>query len=68
MNNSEVDDSQLINRYLRGDDEAFVILYDRYRKVLYSFYLKSLSGDKALADDLFQQTWIKGRIKSLAEV
>lgn len=64
MSIDEVDDSQLISSYLAGDDDSFTVLYERYRKVLYSFYLKSLSGDRALADDLFQQTWLKV-IKSL---
>ena len=59
MAESKLEDNLLIKRYLDGDEEAFAILYEKYKKVLYSFYLKSLSGDGALADDLFQQTWVK---------
>ena len=52
-------DSQLINEYLNGNNIAFDELYSRYKKPLYAYLNKMLPGQHAVADDLFQQTWIK---------
>ena len=55
----EVDDSVLISGYLSGKDEAFTVLYERYKSLLYNYLNRLLNGDRSRADDLFQQTWIK---------
>lgn len=56
MNN--VTDQQLIHLYLEGDSEAFSTLIDRYKDKIYtSIYL--LVKDKYLAEDIFQDTFIK---------
>ena len=55
----EVDDSILIKEYLSGNDQAFTMLYGRYKSLLYSYLNRLLDGDRSRADDLFQQTWIK---------
>lgn len=52
------DDAALIKNYLRGDQEAFQYLYERYRKPLYG-YLNRLLDNSALVDDLYQKTWMK---------
>jgi len=53
------DDLKLIRRCLAGDQDAFPVLYGRYRLQLYSYLGKMLPGDTHLVNDLFQQTWLK---------
>lgn len=51
-------DPQLIHLYLDGDSDALSILVERYKDKIYtSIYL--LVKDKYLAEDLFQDTFIK---------
>jgi RNA polymerase sigma-70 factor (ECF subfamily) len=45
-------------RLRRGDPDAFDALLARYQNRLYRYLLR-LAGDAALADDLFQQTWLR---------
>lgn len=52
-------DSQLITRWRDGDEAAFHRLYERYRRPLYAYLNRLVSGDHALADDLYQQTWVR---------
>ena len=55
----DLSDLELIERYLKNDNKAFEVLYERYRKQLYSYLTRMLSGQHALVDDIFQKTWIK---------
>lgn len=59
MDSGSVPDSELVKRCTDGDDEAFEMLYNRYRLQLYSYLNKLLPGQTATVDDLFQQTWVK---------
>ena len=52
-------DHDLIKAYLRGDADAFTVLYERYKRQIYSFLLKMLAENSSAVDDLFQQVWIK---------
>lgn len=52
-------DTGLIRLFLEGDVESFNILYGLYKKPLYSYLNKLIPGQPHLADDIFQQTWIK---------
>lgn len=56
---AEFSDIELIERYLANDYDAFDILYNRYRKQLYAYLNRLLPGQHSVADDVFQQTWIK---------
>jgi len=57
---SPTSDRALITRYLRHDDaSAFNELYARYRKQTYAYLNRLLSGRQAVADDVFQQTWLR---------
>ena len=58
-NKNELPDEQLIALYLGEDDEAFEILYGRYKNAVYSYLNKLMPGQIALVDDLFQQAWMK---------
>ncbi|AYC33317.1 RNA polymerase sigma factor [Pseudomonas cavernae] len=50
-------DVELLRRYRRGDAEAFGLLYARHRLGLFRF-LCGLCGDPALAEEVFQDTWL----------
>jgi RNA polymerase sigma-70 factor (ECF subfamily) len=54
----ETTDSQLIEAYLRGEREAFTVLYTRYERALFTFVL-SLGGTREQAEDIMQQTWMR---------
>ncbi len=49
---------RLLQRYLDGDDDAFGALVARYESRLYAFIVRMV-GDAHLAEDVFQQTFIK---------
>lgn len=51
-------DEQLYTRFRKGEAAAFDDLYQRYRKPLYLFLLRSVSRP-ADADDLFQELWTR---------
>jgi RNA polymerase sigma-70 factor (ECF subfamily) len=50
------DDAELMRAYAAGDPGAFERLYARHKGPLYR-YLVRQCRDRALADDLFQETW-----------
>jgi RNA polymerase sigma factor (sigma-70 family) len=53
-----LNDSELINRYMDGDEQSFEILLNRYKSKIYtSIYL--FVKDQALAEDIFQEVFIK---------
>lgn len=56
-----MNDSELIERYMNGDTEAFSALYEQYKKPLYSYINRSLSSNcgTTAVDDVFQKIWIK---------
>jgi RNA polymerase sigma-70 factor (ECF subfamily) len=51
-------DKELIERYQDGDVHSFELLIGRYQKQVYS-YILTLVKDKQLADDVFQDTFVK---------
>ena len=51
-------DSQLVELASEGDQQAFEYLFTRYREALTRLFEQRL-GDKATADDLLQETFIK---------
>ncbi len=50
-------DAALLRRYRQGDAGAFALLYGRHRLGLLRFLL-GLCGDQALAEEVFQETWL----------
>ena len=54
----QLTDTQLLNSYQRGDCSAFETLINRYKDRLYSSIL-FLVKDKYLAEDLFQETFVR---------
>lgn len=51
-------DEQLVKAYAKGDNSAFDVLLSRYQQKLYS-YIFFLVHDAEVADDLFQETFVK---------
>ncbi len=58
MSNIVKSDKELIERYQNGDVHSFELLIGRYQKQVYS-YILTLVKDKQLADDVFQDTFVK---------
>lgn len=57
-NDVEPTDDALFERYRSGDTAAFEQLLARHQSALFGF-LARLVGDRALAEDLFQETWLR---------
>jgi RNA polymerase sigma-70 factor (ECF subfamily) len=51
-------DEDLLDRFRRGQTEAFGVLLRRYERELYG-YLRRYLGDGDLADDVFQNTFLQ---------
>ena len=51
-------DAQLTDSYLKGDEEAFKILAERYLKLVYNISWQ-YAENKAAAEDLTQETFVK---------
>lgn len=58
VKSTETNDAQLLARFKKGDNSAFVILINRYRIRLFN-YIYRLVGNKTVAEDLFQDTIIR---------
>jgi len=54
----ELDDSQLVGRYLEGERFAFNELVDRYQERLLNFIYRTI-GDRDRAEDLVQETFVR---------
>jgi len=54
----EMSDEQLMQRYAKGDAQAFDHLYERHRGALYRYFIRQVS-DTATANDLYQGVWEK---------
>jgi RNA polymerase sigma factor (sigma-70 family) len=53
-----ISDKELVGRYLNGDHNSLEQLISRHQNRIYA-YILMIVKDKALADDLFQDTFIK---------
>ncbi len=53
-----MDDQQLITTYLTGDNKAFETLLLRHKNRIFRFILMKIK-DRDLADDIFQETFVK---------
>jgi len=56
--NPDLSDNGLLQRHLDGEESAFAQLVERYQRELFSF-LARFTGDAALADDVFQETFLQ---------
>ena len=58
MSYTHFSDKELIERYQEGCVACFEVLLERYKSKVYS-YIMMLAKDKQLAEDLFQDTFVK---------
>lgn len=58
MKANKVSDKELIGKYLDGDEAGIEILINRHKNRVFA-YILMLVKDKQLADDIFQETFIK---------
>ena len=65
MNLKKMNDQELLQAYSGGNEDAVTVLIERHRKRVYD-YIRMMVKDADLADDLFQETFIKV-LKSLRE-
>ena len=54
---AEETDEVLMRRYQAGDEQAFATLFERHAPRVHGFLLRHV-GQRALADDLLQATWL----------
>jgi RNA polymerase sigma-70 factor, ECF subfamily len=53
-----LDDSELVTQVAKGDENAFLTLYDRHARHVYALALRIL-GDQMLAEEITQDTFLK---------
>ena len=53
-----VDDQELVNKYIGGEESALALLIQRHKRRIFSYIMHTVK-DKALAEDIFQDTFIK---------
>lgn len=54
-------DDELVSLYINGNNNAFDVLLDKYQQKLFS-YILFIIKDRELADDIFQETFMKAII------
>ena len=52
-------DRNLVRRVRSGDRRALERLYEGHKRRLLGFLVRTLGGDRALAEDVFQEVWMK---------
>ncbi len=55
---NQLTDEQLVAAYAKGSNEAFDVLLSRHSDRIYN-YIQHIVKDSALADDIFQETFVK---------
>ncbi len=55
---TNLSEAELIQRYLKGDQAAFALLVHRHKDRVFGFLL-GIVRDREVANDLFQETWLK---------
>ena len=58
MRTQLITDQELVSRYLKGNEEALEVLISRHKDRIFT-YIFMLVKDRQLADDIFQDTFIK---------
>ena len=58
MANIQTSDALLVKNYIAGDENSLSILINRHQSKIYGFIYSKLS-DRDMADDIFQDTFIK---------
>lgn len=53
-----IDDQVLVNQYINGEEQALAILIKRHKSRIFSYIMHTVKN-RALAEDIFQDTFIK---------
>lgn len=53
-----IDDQELVNNYISGEESALSTLIQRHKRRVFSYIMHTVK-DRALAEDIFQDTFIK---------
>jgi len=53
-----INDATLVNNYIKGDESALSLLIERHQTKIYGFIYSKIA-DQDIADDIFQDTFIK---------
>ncbi|MES2591725.1 MAG: sigma-70 family RNA polymerase sigma factor [Bacteroidota bacterium] len=53
-----IDDQELVNNYISGEESALPTLIQRHKRRVFSYIMHTVK-DRALAEDIFQDTFIK---------
>lgn len=56
--NNSINETYLLHQLADGDENAFRILYDRYRDKLF-FYVLRITGSRQIAEDVLQEVFAK---------
>jgi RNA polymerase sigma-70 factor (ECF subfamily) len=51
--------ADLVSRACRGDQEAFRLIFERYSRPVISFIYDQVNGDRELAEELAQETFVR---------
>lgn len=54
----QFDDQELVNQYINGEESALATLVQRHKRRIFSYIMLTVK-DKALAQDIFQDTFFK---------
>ncbi|MEX5712084.1 sigma-70 family RNA polymerase sigma factor [Parafrankia sp. FMc6] len=52
-------DADLVGRAIRGEREAFGLIYDRYAEFLYRYACYRVGGNRAVAEDVVSETFLR---------
>ena len=58
MFSSQLQDQALVHNYVKGDEQALEVLIRRHKRKVFS-YIRLLVKDSALAEDIFQDVFVK---------
>tara|TARA_B100001287_G_scaffold62661_1_gene50829 strand:+ start:699 stop:1283 length:585 start_codon:yes stop_codon:yes gene_type:complete len=58
MSTNYINDAQLVNNYISGDERALSVLINKHQSRLYGFIFSKIQ-DRDVANDIFQDTFIK---------
>lgn len=53
-----INDQELVKQYINGEESALSVLIERHKSRIFGYIMKTIKN-KALADDIFQDTFIK---------
>ena len=61
---SKLTDDRLVAAYIAGDNDAFDLLLRRHQSRVFA-YIYSVVKNKEVADDIFQETFVKAIVSNI---